>query len=51
MQVKPVVTPIKPHTLYFGDQHKELEAVNLLRETRWGKMKGRICPDYIKHKR
>ena len=43
MPVKLVVAQINPDTLSFDDKSKALEAVNLIKEKRCGKIKERPC--------
>ena len=38
---KPVVTPIKPDSLYFNDKRKVLEIVNMIKEKICGNKMGR----------
>ena len=45
MAGNPVVTPIDPDTLYFEEKSKALEAVNLIKQKRCGKIKGRTYAD------
>ena len=40
---KPVVKPIDPNTLTREEKYKAMEAVNLIKEKRCGKIKGRMC--------
>ena len=51
MTVKPFVGPINPDTLSFYDKKNVLEAVNLIKEKRCGKIKGRTCIDVSKKKK
>ena len=43
MTGKPFVTPINTDTLSFDDKSKTLESVNLTKEKKCGKIKGRSC--------
>ena len=42
---KPAVRPIDPNTLTSDEKRKALSAVNLIKEKRDGKLKGRTCAD------
>ena len=45
-----VITPIEPEMLSYEDKMKALEAVNLIKYKRNGKIKGRTCADGSKQK-
>ena len=45
-----VITPIEPEMLSYEDKMKALEAVNLIKDKRNGKIKGRTCADGSKQK-
>ena len=45
MRGKPVITTIDPDTLSFEDKRKELEIVNIIKQSRCGKIKKRDCAD------
>ena len=50
MEGKPVVTPSDPDILSYEYKRKALEVVNLIKENRNGKIKGRTCADGIRQK-
>ena len=43
MPGKPIVSPVDYHTLSDEDKRQALETVNLIKEKRSGKIKGRTC--------
>ena len=51
MPGKKVVTAINPETLSAEDKAKSLNAVNIIKQKRDGKIKGRTCADGSKQKR
>ena len=50
MPGKPVVVPIDVGALTYKEKGRALEAVNLIKDKRDGKIKGRTCADAIKQK-
>ena len=50
MDGKPVVVPIFLDSLSSDDKKKALEAVNLIKEKRNGKIKGRTCANGAKQR-
>ena len=51
MEGKLLVAHIDKNTLSFGGKRKSLEAVNLIKEDRCEKMKGKNCANDSKHKK
>jgi hypothetical protein len=50
MKGKPVLAPINPDTLSYEQRKQALYAVNLIKEKRCGKIKGRTCADSSRQK-
>ena len=48
---KKFVTAINPDTLSAEDKEKSLNAVNLIKQKRYGTIKGRTCADGSEQKR
>ena len=51
MEGKPVIGPIDPYSLTWEEKRKALDAVNLIKEKRNGKIKGRTCSNGAKQRR
>ena len=51
MEGKPVTTPIGTDKLSYKDNRMELETVNIIKQNRNRKIKGRTCADGSKQKR